>query len=191
MADYNVQMKQYNGTSFDNILPYASQALTLAGGGGATEIIARARAGLSQIATGSYVGTGVQTENFTMTIQLPFRPKLVFVFYTGVEFIEPSTSSNGTYTSTAFYPTYAKNKNTFYDYAYYGVWFEGLEETPVWSYKPRNGVPVASKVVYSADEVSFSWTTAKISGYSYGYSDEAGQSIFNLSSTTYRYIAFG
>lgn len=34
MADYNVQMKQYNGTSFDNILPYASQALTLAGGGG-------------------------------------------------------------------------------------------------------------------------------------------------------------
>nr|DAO69337.1 MAG TPA: hypothetical protein [Caudoviricetes sp.] len=34
MADYNVQMKQYNGTSFDNILPYASQAFTLAGGGG-------------------------------------------------------------------------------------------------------------------------------------------------------------
>ena len=33
MADYNVQMKQYNGTSFDNILPYSSQALTLAGGG--------------------------------------------------------------------------------------------------------------------------------------------------------------
>lgn len=30
MADYNVQMKQYNGTSFDNILPYASK---IAGGG--------------------------------------------------------------------------------------------------------------------------------------------------------------
>ena len=32
MADYNVRMKQYNGTDFDNILPYASQAETLRGG---------------------------------------------------------------------------------------------------------------------------------------------------------------
>lgn len=32
MADYKVQMKQYNGTGFDNILPYASQAETLRGG---------------------------------------------------------------------------------------------------------------------------------------------------------------
>ena len=75
MADYNVQMKQYNGTSFDNILPYASQALTLAGGGGATEIIAQARAGLSQIATGSYVGNG-QTN---LSINIGFKPKFVMV----------------------------------------------------------------------------------------------------------------
>lgn len=36
MADYNVQMKQYNGTSFDNILPHAylaDIATELAGGG--------------------------------------------------------------------------------------------------------------------------------------------------------------
>ena len=36
MADYNVQMKQYNGTSFDNILPHAylaDTATVLAGGG--------------------------------------------------------------------------------------------------------------------------------------------------------------
>ena len=77
MADYNVQMKQFNGTSFDNILPYASQALTLAGGGGATEIIAQARAGLSQIATGSYVGTG---SGYTVNISIPFKPKAVFVY---------------------------------------------------------------------------------------------------------------
>ena len=77
MADYNVQMKQFNGTSFDNILPYASQALTLAGGGGATEIIAQARAGLSQIATGSYVGTGVYTN--PTEIVMPFKPKLMML----------------------------------------------------------------------------------------------------------------
>ena len=76
MADYNVQMKQFNGTSFDNILPYASQALTLAGGGSATEIITQARAGLSQIATGSYVGNGVYTSPTRLNIG--FRPKSIF-----------------------------------------------------------------------------------------------------------------
>ena len=75
MADYNVQMKQYNGTSFDNILPYASQALTLAGGGSATEIISQARAGLSQIATGSYVGNG----QISLSINIGFKPKFVMV----------------------------------------------------------------------------------------------------------------
>ena len=76
MADYNVQMKQFNGTSFDNILPHASQALTLAGGGSATEIIAQSRAGLSKIATGSYVGNGVYTS--PTQIQVGFRPKTIF-----------------------------------------------------------------------------------------------------------------
>lgn len=75
MADYNVQMKQFNGTSFDNILPYASQALTLAGVGGATEIIAQARAGLSQFATGSYVGNGQLEFNITVG----FKPKVIIV----------------------------------------------------------------------------------------------------------------
>ena len=80
MADYNVQMKQYNGTSFDNILPYASQALTLAGGGDATEIIAQARAGLSQIATGSYVGTGTYGSSNPVTVVLGFKPKIVLIW---------------------------------------------------------------------------------------------------------------
>ena len=76
MADYKVQMKQFNGMNFDNILPYASQALTLAGGGSATEIIAQSRAGLSQIATGSYVGNGVYTS--PTQIQVGFRTKTIF-----------------------------------------------------------------------------------------------------------------
>lgn len=80
MADYNVQMKQYNGTSFDNILPYASQALTLAGGGSATEIIAQARAGLSQIATGSYVGTGTQgIASNPIILSIGFKPQVLIL----------------------------------------------------------------------------------------------------------------
>ena len=91
MADYNVQMKQFNGTSFDNILPHASEALTLAGGGGATEIIAQARAGLSQIATGSYVGTGTYGRSNPTVITCGFKPKIVvFVF----DSAESSTNSN-------------------------------------------------------------------------------------------------
>lgn len=160
-------------------------------GGGATEIIAQARAGLSQIATGSYVGNGIQTKDFTMTIELSFRPKLVFVFYTDIKFITPTTSASGTHTSTAFYPTFTEDKNTFYDDAYYGVWFEGLEETPIYAYQPRSGLPVASKVVYSATENSFSWTTKEVSGYSYSYGGNSGEDIFNLPSVTYRYVAFG
>ena len=80
MADYNVQMKQYNGTGFDNILPYASQALTLAGGGGATDIIAQARAGLSQIATGSYVGTGTQgIASNPIILSIGFKPQVLIL----------------------------------------------------------------------------------------------------------------
>lgn len=75
MADYNVQMKQYNGAGFDNVYPYASVAQTLAGGGSASEVIAQARNGLGQIATGSYVGTGTIGG---ANINIGFRPKFFF-----------------------------------------------------------------------------------------------------------------
>ena len=94
MADYNVQMKQYNGTSFDNILPYASQALTLAGGGSATEIIAQARAGLSQIATGSYVGNGTYGQDNPTVITCGFKPKMVLVYM--LNQLANSVEMNGT-----------------------------------------------------------------------------------------------
>ena len=83
MADYNVQMKQYNGTSFDNIFPHAYLADTateLAGGWSATEIIAQARAGLSQIATGSYVGTGTWGKSHPVVINCGFKPKIVLIY---------------------------------------------------------------------------------------------------------------
>lgn len=98
MANYNVQMKQFNGTSFDNILPHAyladkatdadhatsadsaNTATILDGGGGATEIITTARSGLSQIATGSYVGNGTVGESNAITIQCGFKPKFLWVY---------------------------------------------------------------------------------------------------------------
>lgn len=98
MANYNVQMKQFNGTSFDNILPHAyladkatdadhatsadsaNTATILDGGGGATEIITTARSGLSQIATGSYVGNGTVGESNAITIQCGFNPKFLWVY---------------------------------------------------------------------------------------------------------------
>lgn len=96
MADYNVQMKQYNGTSFDNILPHAYLADTateLAGGGDATEIIAQARAGLSQIATGSYVGTGTYGYENPTVIVCGFKPKMV-LFYSSSYYVRTSEPVN-------------------------------------------------------------------------------------------------
>lgn len=46
-------------------------------GGGATEIIAQARAGLSQIATGSYVGTG---SGYKTDLVIPFNPTIIYVY---------------------------------------------------------------------------------------------------------------
>ena len=82
MADYNIQMKQYNGTSFDNILPHAYLADTateLAGGWGATEIIAQARAGLVQVASGQYVGTGTSGVSHPTVIFVGFKPRIFIV----------------------------------------------------------------------------------------------------------------
>ena len=74
MADYNVQMKQYNGTSFDNILPYASK---IAGGGGDSEIITTDGVALSRVASGQYVGTGTSRK---VDLVIPFKPKVVFLY---------------------------------------------------------------------------------------------------------------
>ena len=107
MADYNVQMKQYNGTSFDNILPYASQALTLAGGGSATKIIAQAKAGLSQIVTGSYVGNG--TTQYSMSLEIPLNVKMLIIYNGDSALMRSESSSDG----HADYSAYTFDGTTF------------------------------------------------------------------------------
>ena len=192
MADYNVQMKQYNGTSFDNILPYAAQALTLAGGGGATDIIAQARAGLSQIATGSYVGNGVATEGTTVSIVLPFAPKLVIIFpFTQVEWRTPYTSSE-TNTESGFLQWLNTNRGNLYFYdevLQYAVWYYGLEKTPLCStgngFKSRG-----AELIYSVNGTTLSWKVAKPSA-ARGFLDSVRAEWIYNHDQTYHYIAFG
>lgn len=176
MADYNVQMKQFNGTSFDNILPYASQALTLAGGGGATEIIAQARAGLSQIATGSYVGNG-QT---TLNIVVGFKPKLVLVQ-------ENSVSAGGS-TSTTFGFNYSLRGGDSLGSWRSMFYLEGFNKILIL-------VPYENR---SRGHIYQEWTTTS-NGFSVEVSADASRwdsyatayRMCNDSGVAYQYIAFG
>ena len=192
MADYNVQMKQFNGTSFDNILPYASQALTLAGGGDATEIIAQARAGLSQIATGSYVGNGMATKDTTVSIVLPFAPKLVIIFpFTQVEWSPPDTSSD-TYTESGFLQWLNNNESSRYFYyrvLQYAVWYYGLEKTPLCSTGSSYRASGA-ELIYSVNGTTLSWKVAQPSD-ARGFLDSVNAEWIYNHGQTYHYIAFG
>lgn len=143
MADYNVQMKQYNGTSFDNILPYASQALTLAGGGGATEIIAQARAGLSQIATGSYVGTGTTSFN----IIVGFSPKIVLVQSDTISLHGGATASGIERNLSA------RNLNTYFSI----FWISGLSDSMIFrEYENREYYGIYQKCVVNGNNINIS-----------------------------------
>lgn len=192
MADYNVQMKQFNGTSFDNILPYASQALTLAGGGGATDIIAQARAGLSQIATGSYVGNGMATKDTTVSIVLPFAPKLVIIFpFTQVEWRPPYTSSDTT-TESGFLQWLNTNTDNLYFYngvLQYAVWYYGLEKTPLCS-TGKHATAKGAELIYSVNGTTLSWKVAQPSAAQRFLDSVNSEWIYNYGQT-YHYIAFG
>ena len=176
MADYNVQMKQYNGTSFDNILPYASQALTLAGGGGATEIIAQARAGLSQIAAGSYVGN----DQLNLNIEIGFKPKFIIV--------QQSDSYSGSPGQTQDEPVNKYLTASFVAGGYSSMcWMNGLEETVVYS------AIVNRHKYYVTQHWTIGDTNINVSlEYESTISSKVKPSmICNVSSVKYSWIAFG
>ena len=76
--NYNINMKKFNGTDYDNLLPLAYNALNSQQLDGKTfneiQNLLNARA---QIATGSYVGNGVYTS--PTQINIGFKPKLIFI----------------------------------------------------------------------------------------------------------------
>ena len=78
MADYNVNMKQWNGTSFDNVLPLAYNANQL-GGQSLTEVKQWVQDNNLLLYTGQYTGTGTYGASNPVSIQFPFEPKL-FIF---------------------------------------------------------------------------------------------------------------
>ena len=78
MADYNVNMKQWNGTSFDNVLPLAYNAKQLEG-----QSLAEVKQWVQDngllLYTGSYIGTGTYGNAHPMTLQFPFEPVILFM----------------------------------------------------------------------------------------------------------------
>lgn len=196
MADYNVQMKQYNGTSFDNILPYASQALTLAGGG-ATEIIAQARAGLSQIATGSYVGNGVYTS--PTQINVGFKSKLI-ILYMSTSFQKSGQYGfiNGVQNDNwDIVPTVSLNSdNIKYDY-YIGGLMLNIDNKPIIVYNSYyNSVQYVNTVWMTADDSTVSihqnsYVSINNLGQTYKKDIRTASHQFNEQGVTYYYTAIG
>ena len=78
MADYNVNMKQWNGTSFDNVLPLAYNAKQLDG-----QSLAEVKQWVQDngllLYTGQYTGTGTYGSSNPTTLQFPFEPILFIV----------------------------------------------------------------------------------------------------------------
>lgn len=204
MADYKVQMKQYNGTGFDNILPYASQAETLRGGGTASELITQARAGLCQIATGSYVGTGVYSKGTTITLNTTFKPKMLFIFKE--PYLTPSGDSSFV-TGYAPYPVYGVHGSSYNDSGYYtkgeliGIWQESITKMIVSSRGSSSGRYALQgiQISFSTTNSSITWRTENIDGSTiYGFKNlesslqyDVSPYFFNAKSTTYTYVVFG
>ena len=84
MADYNVNMKQWNGTSFDNVLPLAYNS-NLLNGKSYKEIVKEigeivGTGGKNcRIAYGNYLGNGTYGAEFPNSIECGFYPLLVMV----------------------------------------------------------------------------------------------------------------
>lgn len=78
MADYNVNMKQWNGTSFDNVLPLAYNAKQLEG-----QSLAEVKQWVQDngllLYTGQYTGTGTYGSRNPTSITFPFEPIILFM----------------------------------------------------------------------------------------------------------------
>ena len=78
MADYNVNMKQWNGTSFDNVLPLAYNAKQLEG-----QSLAEVKQWVHDnnllLYSGRYTGTGTYGKSDPNSVTFPFEPILFFI----------------------------------------------------------------------------------------------------------------
>ena len=77
MADYNVNMKQWNGTSFDNVLPLAYNS-NLLNGKTYTDIQQWVNSDKLVCESNSYVGTGTAGKKHENVITFSFKPSILF-----------------------------------------------------------------------------------------------------------------
>lgn len=80
MADYNVNMKQWNGSSFDNVLPLAYNALALNGKTYSNvydEITQYVAANYTKVEVIKHVGSGTTASTSGTTFTFSFPPKVV------------------------------------------------------------------------------------------------------------------
>lgn len=110
MADYNVNMKQWNGTSFDNVLPLAYNAKQLEG-----QSLAEVKQWVQDngllLYTGQYTGTGMYGVNNPTSITFPFEP---IVLIGPIEV----TSSKRTINISKYMKTSYEEQYWFYYYVY-------------------------------------------------------------------------
>lgn len=84
MADYNVNMKQWNGTSFDNVLPlaYNSHNAEQLGGQSLAEVQQWVKQWVEDrglmLYTGQYTGTGTYGSRNPTSATFPFAPSIFF-----------------------------------------------------------------------------------------------------------------
>ena len=110
-TNYNITMKQFNGTDYDNLYPAANLANSIGtlgvahGGTGVTSISAlQTQLGLDQYAkiqTGSYTGTGTYGSSNPNSLTFSFSPDIVGI-------------SSNLYIGSGFY-FFIKNQNTAYN----------------------------------------------------------------------------
>lgn len=109
MADYNVNMKQWNGTSFDNVLPLAYNAKQL-GGQSLAEVKQWVQDNGLLLYTGQYTGTGTYGQSNPTSITFPFEPLI---------FLAPIDSALAQRNGIVTFLT--QILETSYTYAYFGV----------------------------------------------------------------------
>lgn len=106
MADYNVNMKQWNGTSFDNVLPLAYNAKQL-GGQSLEEVKQWVQDNGLMLYTGQYTGTGTYGQSHPTVFTFPFEPVLfilpVVLDFSGYPNRETPMITNGLTTNYQFY----------------------------------------------------------------------------------------
>lgn len=101
MADYNVNMKQWNGASFDNVLPLAYNAKQL-GGQSLAEVKQWVQDNNLLLYTGQYTGTGTYGKSNPTSITFPFEPILFISPITAYEEYPASSLINTRYLTTSY-----------------------------------------------------------------------------------------